>query len=340
MLKKLYHKLWENTSKLIKSGALIEDDDLVSDTNLFYGDDVKNNSYDVFYPKNFIGRIPTILMLHGGGYIVGKKEGIRNFCAFMAKKGYLVFNIEYTKCDCLEKKYFPYQVEEVFKFYKHISENSVYSNMTDFNNVFVGGDSAGAHIASLVGAVQSNQELKMEFGLQGGPRVKGLILMSPSFGIYNFAGLFPKKIYHEIIFGEKCVRNRMSEYTHVLDVTTEYFPPTLMFSVKHDLVVGVHKRRFLKLAKELGLNVRHYEYTSGYKLFHSCMMNLPDQYPSCFEKIQEFVNNAVNNKLIDDVKCETISEIYHEKVCDVPKILTEEIVCEEDETSATLCLNR
>ena len=302
----------------------MEDESLFADTNLFYGEDVVNNSYDVYCPKSINGKIPTVIMIHGGGYIVGEKEGIRNFCCLLAKKGFLVFNIEYTKCDCEEKKYFPYQVEEFFKFYKHVSEESRYSNLIDYKNVFVAGDSAGAHIASLVGAIQTNPELKMEYGLPGGPMVKGLILMSPSFGIYNFAGLFPKKIYHEIIFGKKDVRSNTSLLTHNLKVTTEDFPPTLMFSVKHDPVVGIHKKKFLKLAEEMNLSVHHFEYQSGYKLFHSCMMNYPEQYPTCFEKIQEFIIDAQNNSFVCGVQKEDLYEINHQDIFKITEHEAEE----------------
>ena len=201
--------------------------------------------------------------------------------------------------------------QEFFKFYKHVSEESMFSGFIDYDNIFLSGDSAGAHIASLVSAIQTNPELKMEYGFPGGPKVKGLILMSPSFGIYNFAGLFPKKIYHEIIFGKQEVRDRMSMFTHNLDVTTEDFPPTIMFSVKNDPVVGIHKKKFLKLAKELNLSMHHYEYVEGYSLFHSCMMNYPEQYPSCFDKIEEFVIDAKNNQFVSGVLQEEIREIYH-----------------------------
>ena len=308
MLKKLYHKLWETMGKLFKNGDLLEDENLMATTNLFYGCDKVNNTFDMYYPKGNSEKMPTIIMIHGGGYISGEKEGTRSFCKEMAKKRFLVFNMEYTKCDKSEQKYFPYQVNEFYMFFNHLSENPRFTSLIDFENVFLAGDSAGAHIASLIANIQTNQELKMEFNLCGGPKIKGLILMSPSFGIYNFAGMFPKKPYHELIFGKQEIRNPLNEYTHNLNITTDYFPPTLMFSVKTDLVVGVHKRRFLKLAKELNLSVIHCEFQSGYKLFHSCMINYPEHYPHCFEKIEEFVNNAINNNFVSSVVCEQLFE--------------------------------
>ncbi len=308
MLKKLYHKIWEIAGKFFKEGVELGDENLIATTNLFYGEDEKNNSFDVFYPKVKQEKMPTIIFFHGGGYISGQKEGTRNFCKLMGEKGFLVFNVEYTKCGKEEKKFFPTPIYEFYNFYKHISECSVFSDLIDYDNIFLSGDSAGAHIAALVANIQTNQELKMEFNLCGGPKVKGLILMSPCFGVYNFKGLFPKKQYHDVIFGNKKIRNPLCGYTHNLDILTEGFPPTLMISVKTDLVVGVHKRIFLKMAEELGLSVKHYELYSGYKLFHSSMINYAEKYPHCFEKIEEFVLDSCKNNFVDGVRKDILIE--------------------------------
>lgn len=299
MLRKLYHKLWSNIEKKNKKLEFLENSSVVTHLNLLYGEDKKNNSYDVYIPNSLNKKYPTIFTFHGGGYISGTKEGTRNFCQILASKGYLVFNIEYTKCDCEEKKYFPYQVYEFFKFYKNITEYSNFVNIIDFDNIFLSGESAGAHIAALIANIQTNPELKMDYSVQGGPKVKGVILMSPSFGIYKFAGFFPKNKYFNVIFGNKNVRDPIYTLTHNLDITTEAFPPTIMFSVKGDFVVGAHKERFLNLAKELNLSVQHYDICSGYKLFHSSMLNHPEHYPIFFDKIESFINNACNNYFIE-----------------------------------------
>ena len=312
MLKKLYHKLWDTAEKFYKPRDALISENVGVKTNLFYGQDKKNNSYDVFFPKGKLQKIPTIFFVHGGGYVSGNKEGTRNFCHLLAEKGFLVFNMEYTKCGKEEIKYFPTPVYEFFDFYKHISELSDFSSLIDYDNIFLSGDSAGSHIVSLVANVQTNPELKMEFNLCGGPKVKGLILLSPCFGVYNFKGLFPKKTYQDIIFGDKKIRNPICELSHNFDVLTEAFPPTIMISVKNDMVVGAHKKIFLEMAEELSLSVRHYDLLSGYKLFHSSMINNADKYPNCFEKIEDFVLDACLNRFVSGVKKENLFELVSE----------------------------
>jgi len=302
MLTKLYHKIWKRIENEYNQRRTYNKSFVDSITDLIYGEDHKNNTYDVFYQQQFSKRrLPTIFMIHGGGYVSGTKEGATKLCQQLAEKGFLVFNVEYTKCDKEEKKYLPYQIYEFFKCYKHIT-STVYADLIDYDNIFIAGNSAGAHIAALIANVQSNPDLKMEYNLQGGPNVKGVILLSPCLGVYKFGGMFPQKQYFNVLFGEKSARSELYELTHNLEITTEAFPPSVMFSTKGDIVVGAHKIGFLELAKELHLSLQHYEICSGYKLFHSSMVEHADKYPLCIDKITEFVNDACNNKFVRGVK--------------------------------------
>lgn len=307
-----YHEIWEKIAQDYDSRRSYTKYDVIEDRFLLYGEDIKNNTYDVFYPNNNGGRMPTIFMIHGGGYITGTKEGSVKICQELAKRGFLVFNIEYTKCDKEEKKYLPYQVYEFFKFYKHITTSSEYSDLIDFNNCYMAGNSAGGHIAALIANIQTNPELKMEYNLSGGPLVKGVILLSPSLGAYKFGGLFPKELYHTILFGQDNNRSHLSKLTHNLEITTEAFPPTIMFSTKGDWVVGAHKTCFLNLAKELNLSVEHYDICTGYKLFHSSMVEHADKYQLCLYKIENFIRKGKHKHFVKGV----ISEKLYEKTED------------------------
>ena len=302
MLKKLYHRIWKRIENEYIQRRTYNKSLVNSITDLLYGEDKKNNTYDVFIKQQFNKRkLPTIFMFHGGGYVTGTKEGSAKICQQLAEKGFLVFNVEYTKCDREEKKYLPYQVFEFFKCYKHVT-SSVYEDIIDYDNIFIAGNSAGGHIAALIANIQTNPELKIEYGLKGGPKVKGVILLSPSLGAYNFGGMFPKKQYHNVLFGKTDIRSELCELTHNLDLTTDAFPPTIMLSTKGDFVVGPHKSRFLDLAKNLNLSVQHYEICSGHKLFHSSMVEHADKYPESINKIADFINDACSNKFVRGLK--------------------------------------
>ena len=51
---------------------------------------------DIFKPANTGNKeLPVIVNVHGGGLISGSKDTSHGFCRLLAKKGYLVFSLEY-----------------------------------------------------------------------------------------------------------------------------------------------------------------------------------------------------------------------------------------------------
>jgi len=314
MLRNLYYKVWSIIDYVSSKVKINDDSEVISHKNLPYGNDIIHHNFDIHYPKHRQGeKLPAIFVIHGGGYVAGKKEGTTKFCQELSKRGFVVFNLEYTPSG-KEKKYFPTPVYEFYDFYKFMTEKTDIGDLIDYNNLFVAGDSAGAHIASLIANIQTNPILKEEFGVKGGPPIKGSIFICPSFGVYNFKGLFLKKEYHDVVFGPKKQRDPLSEYTHALEMTTDTFPPSIVISAKGDYVVGAHKNRFLKMAKELGLSVQHYDVCSGHKLFHCSMIEHADKYPICIDKITRFINDAKGNIFTEGVYTDRIFEEIPENI--------------------------
>ena len=129
----------------------------------------------------------------------------------------------------------------------------------------------------------------------------------------EFKGLFPKKEFHEVVFGPKEDRSPLAEFTHVLEVTTDAFPPSIMLSVNGDFLVGAHKNRFLKMAQELNLSVQHYDVCEGPQLFHCAMVDHAADYPKCMKKIANFVNDAKDNKFVKGILREPLREVVNQK---------------------------
>ena len=112
-----------------------DDKEVISHRNLPYGYDIIHHNFDVHYPRNRQGeKLPAIFAIHGGGYVAGKKEGNTKFCQELAKRGFVVFNFEYTPSGKL-KKYFPTPVYEFFDFYKFMTEETDIGTLIDYDNV-------------------------------------------------------------------------------------------------------------------------------------------------------------------------------------------------------------
>ena len=97
-------------------------------------------------------------------------------------------------------------------------------------------------------------------------------------------------------------------------MSLEIYIVTAPYYVERWLIVLIisHGRRiiydFLKMAKELGLSIKHYDVCSGHKLFHCSMVEHADKYPICIDKIAQFVNESTNNKFNEGISNEPIYE--------------------------------
>ncbi len=143
------------------------------------------NKLDVYYPKNLNKKAPILMWIHGGGYIANSKETVKNYMMALANKGFVVFNIDYA----LAPKYkYPSQIVQCNEALKYVFENAENFN-GDRENIFIGGDSAGAQMASQLAAIISNEELSKKMNLK--PSItnkflKGAVLFC---GLYNMDSL-------------------------------------------------------------------------------------------------------------------------------------------------------
>ena len=60
-----------------------------------YGPDPVYHTLDLCWPKGAEGALPTIVSVHGGGYVYGSAERYRFYCADLAQRGFAVVNFNY-----------------------------------------------------------------------------------------------------------------------------------------------------------------------------------------------------------------------------------------------------
>ena len=63
--------------------------------NISYGSHGKWNLLDVYYPDGTTQPLPTIVSIHGGGYVYGSKEIYRRYGMDMARRGFAFVNFNY-----------------------------------------------------------------------------------------------------------------------------------------------------------------------------------------------------------------------------------------------------
>jgi acetyl esterase/lipase len=95
-----------------------------------------------------LGNRPGIIVIHGGGWIQGDKEGmLESFCLPFVRHGFVVANVEYRLAKAAPA---PAAVTDVLQaakwFHDHAAKYKV-----DPNRILVSGASAGGHLALMVG---------------------------------------------------------------------------------------------------------------------------------------------------------------------------------------------
>lgn len=270
-----YNKIHDSLDKLIDINYLSQFDD---------------GHLDLYFPKGNKKNLPLVIWIHGGAYIAGDKERPRPFCERLASKGYIVANIDYLLAPV---GVYPMPIIQVYEALSYLKDHCDDYNI-DFNNIFIGGDSAGAQIASQIGAMESNPVLlkKMGFDKFFGENLRGLILFC---GLYNmntvlnsgFPGIkWYMDIYTNSNFSHFYKKNELSTIENI----TNLYPHTFITCGKRD--------PFYNQAKELIINFKRYniEYTfvssSG---GHECQFNmLLKSSMTTFDELIIFIESNLN----------------------------------------------
>jgi acetyl esterase/lipase len=190
-------------------------------------DETKNSFMDIYRPAYAAKPLPVILWIHGGGYVGGSKDSRQDYGMALANAGYVVANIDYGLAP---DQLYPgpvLQANAALEFMAiHASEFG-----GDMSRLFIGGDSAGAQIASQVAAVISNDTLASVMGIQPAvqtEQLKGALLMC---GLYNMdtvrATGFPNvDLFLNTYTGSDHFESfsRINELSTVKQITPDYPP--------------------------------------------------------------------------------------------------------------------
>lgn len=120
--------------------------------NISYGPYGKENRLDVYYPEGTTEKLPTIVSIHGGGYVYGCKEIYQRYCMDLARRGFAVVNFNYRLAP--ESK-FPAPLEDTNTVLTWLCKNADQYYL-DPERVILVGDSAGAQLTSHYAAIYCN----------------------------------------------------------------------------------------------------------------------------------------------------------------------------------------
>ena len=121
------------------------------------GEDLTMN---VARPKDVAGPLPCVLIIHGGGWAAGNKEGHNNLTWEFAKRGYVSATVGYR---LVPKALYPAQIEDVKCAVRYVRANAEKLGV-DPKRIGATGFSAGGHLSMMLGVMGKDDGLEGEGG--------------------------------------------------------------------------------------------------------------------------------------------------------------------------------
>ena len=122
---------------------------IVQCRNISYGSHGSDSLLDVYYPEGTAGPLPTIVSIHGGGYVYGSKEIYRRYGMDLARRGFAFVNFNYRLAPRWK---FPTPLADTNAVLHWVVQNAQRYHL-DPSRIFLVGDSAGAQLASQYAAL-------------------------------------------------------------------------------------------------------------------------------------------------------------------------------------------
>ncbi|MFA9465319.1 MAG: alpha/beta hydrolase [Velocimicrobium sp.] len=250
---KLRKEFGEGDAK--RDAGLTTPNDIERVDNIQYGPDPDWNILDVYRPKQEMGKLPVIVIVHGGGWVYGDKSVYQFYGMSLAQREFAVVNYTYRLAP--EAK-FPAPLEDTNQVITWMYDNQE-TYLFDTENVFMVGDSAGAHLLGLYTAVCSNPGYAAHYDFEV-PNQFAPTAIAMNCGAYE--------IFGDPIIGSEQDIELMNDFLpdkgskaeraliNVTDHVNRKFPPVYIMTAAGDFL----KEQAPKLEAKLKENEVYYKY--------------------------------------------------------------------------------
>lgn len=262
--------------------------------NLSYGSCDKWHLLDLYRPKDKEGKLPVLLNIHGGAWVYGDKKVYAPYCMYLAAQGFAVVNASYRLAP---KHTFPAPLEDVGSIMEWVVTNANQYHL-DPSNLFLVGDSAGAHLATAYTAIQLNREYAKAFpGITVSQKLvpKALVL---NCGVFDMEGEVKRRgtlltPFLKDILGEKPTVSSIKKMSPVRYITPD-FPPVYLATSNGDFL-RKHSHRLKEVLEQQKIDYVFKEYGNNKKtqghVFHLNLKNKVGQ--TCNQEQIKFVRKIM-----------------------------------------------
>lgn len=268
-----------------------------------YESKYKSGTLDVFSPEGNTKLLPTILWVHGGAFVGGDKDDVDEYATQIAEKGFHVISMNYALAP---ETTYPTQVKQIAEVYQFLQKRSAEYNL-DMNQVFLAGDSAGAHMVAQFAMIQTNPEyaktMKIE-GVMDPATISGTLLLCGPYDLMKFTDIadgskvldfFIGRIAWAYIGEKDWISNPDFAPLSIVDHVNKDFPTSFIMDGTTNTFTDHGKLLATKLSS-LGVDVSTVFYDEeGLELKHEYQFEMNNEYSvNTFNKLVEFLETHSN----------------------------------------------
>jgi acetyl esterase/lipase len=298
IVRSLLQRQWRNTKKLddARIATLRPTPGVAEDADMRYiGDGNRFHMVDVYYPEGTTGLLPTVIDIHGGGWMYGDKELNKYYCLYLASKGYAVVNMSYRLLPQTDIKG---QVKDIFACLHWLSANAE-KHHADLRRVCLTGDSAGGHLSGLTACIQLSDTLQKLYDVQAVDF--GIDALCISHGVCDPAnGVIGTKIvddeYRRMMFGKRWKKEAIFTKVNFQDTAdcvlaeNKKFPRLFVISSEAD---ELHLHTFALIdylkEKDIPFTLKFWTKVQNANLGHVFHITHPSDYPESIETTAEML---------------------------------------------------
>ena len=237
----------------------------------YMGDGRPCHRMDIFRPREAKEALPVLVNIHGGGFLLGKKEVNRLFCADMCRRGFVVFCLEYPLVPDVD-------IFTVFRALTAGIERAA-ALAPDFggdaSRLFLCGDSAGAYLCVYLAAMRKNAAMARTAGVpQLSSDIAALGLISGMFYTTRFdnIGIF----LPNMVYGRGWRHAPFRDYIDPENPSLiAALPPCFLVTARGDFLRH-YSRDFAAALKKNGLEAELLDMDEPEKLAHAFAAMLPE----------------------------------------------------------------
>ena len=261
--------------------------EIISDLSYKSSGDFYNN-FDIYYGNPRCENLTTMIIVHGGGLVYGRKEVNKGIGIYFAQNDFNVANINYG---LLPDVTFSDQVKDVADAFAYIYQNSPKLKLNR-DKIFILSDSAGSLLTLGAYALMKDEKIRHIFGIDAlNFDISGMGFISPMTGLVKSGSL--------ALINEPARRNLSKDQVPFTDnilkaLENTTLPPSIIITSEEDFIrdQALCLRNFLD-SKNIENKFLDFKKNDSYPLGHGFVISHPKLYESglVLDEIIDFFKN-------------------------------------------------